>query len=451
MTEIFKSIMSERIVVGILINHPEFIVDLKGLKYKHFYDLTHKTIFYIINKLIDEGFETIDSMSIIARAEKIKDASEIIESSGGFEYLEYIKELVKNYTKEDLHQHINIIKTMSYKREQREQKEEFLRQLESNTNWEIQDINRWLQENQYALQSEYSSMNDARLLGDIFDDVWKEIEENRSKDGIVGLPSKIPKVNDYFTYRKGELVVIGARPKYGKSNFSANEAHHLAVIKGIPVAIFDTEMKTRTFLARLISIDSGVPLKDIETGNYQYDTEKLKLVEESKERVRKAPIIHKYSYFWDRQNVRDMALLLQARFGIQFLIYDYIKIKEVGSQGTKEHSELGNWTIFLKDLAGEMDIPILAFAQLSPYEIRLADSDKINRYASTIAYLLPKEPQWITRDGGALSGGTDYLFVDYNRNGAGMDDTTKGINLIYTRYNVTFEQAPFQILDDDYY
>jgi replicative DNA helicase len=148
--------------------------------------------------------------------------------------------------------------------------------------------------------------------------------------------------------------------------------------------------------------------------------------------------------------VAHRAKLLKLRYNLGLLIYDYIKVKEVGSKDVKEHSELGNWTIFLKDLAGELDMPVLTFAQLSPYETRLADSDKINRYCSTVAYLLPKSPEEMSRDFGAEEGGTAMMFVDYNRNGNSMDDETKGINLYYHKAFSLFEQANYQILQDDY-
>lgn len=444
-----KNRNSERIVIGILLNHPEWIAEIGRLKYKHFFDKAHKTIYYIIGLMLRENAKTIDCLALLSRAERIKSASEIIEASGGYEYLEFIRQLAEEYTKEDLNTHADVIMTCAYKREQQTQKEEFLKLLVSKPNWTIGDINQWLHEKQYELQSKYTLGGTIQTIGEVFDKTWNNIVSNRSKDGIVGLASKIPIVNDYFTYRKGELVVIGARAKFGKSNFGINEAHNLAVVHGIPVAYLDTEMKTETFLARILAIDSGVPVKQIEDGSYENDAERKTAVELSMERVKKAPIIHKYSYHWDRSNIRETALLLQTRYNIQMLIYDYIKVKEVGV-GIKEHSELGNMTIFLKDLAGELDIPILTFAQLSPHEIRLADSDKINRYASTIAYLLPKGSSEIRRDDGVQMGGTDFMYIEYNRNGASMNDPTKGINLLYTRHNVTFEQAPYQVLNDDF-
>ena len=446
-----KNKNSERIVIGILINHPDWVIETKGLRQTQFFDKNHKVVFHIITLLIKENAQTIDSLVILARAEKVKDFSDIIDASGGYEYLEFIRGLAVPYNKNDLFKHVEVIQTCAYKRDQQTQKEEFLRLLHDKPELSIAEVNQWLHENQFALQADYTSGGDIRLIGEVIDEVWAEIVAQRGKDGTFGIPSKIATINDYFTYQRGELVVIGARAKYGKSNFGINEAHHKAVVKGIPTAIFDTEMKTRKFLARIIAIDSGVALKRIEEGSYASDPDEYAMVETSKKRIAKAPLIHKYSYNWDKANVRENALLLKARHGIEFLIYDYIKVKEVGGAGqAKEHSELGNWTIHLKDLAGEMDVPILTFGQLSPYETRLADSDKINRYASTIAYLLPKDSSQIARDNGIQIGGSDMMYIDYNRNGASMNDPTKGINLFYTRNNVTFTEADYQVLGDEY-
>lgn len=444
-----KNKTSERIIIGILLNNPEWIIDNIGLKAEYFFDKTHRWIYFLINKLIQENSPTIDSMTILARAEKFKEATETLEASGGYEYLENMKYLGEEYSRTELKIHAKTVIECAYKREQILQKEEFLHLIKNEEQWEVPQINEWLQTKQFELQTKFSLGTEVGLISDIFDEAWLNIESNRDESGIVGLPSKIPLVNEYFTYRKGELVILGARSKFGKSNFGINEVHNLAVKNKVPVAYFDTEMKTETFIARILSIDSGIPVQEIENGMYLTDETKTKKLEQSKQRIKQAPIIHKYSYNWDKSKVRDLALLLKTKHKIELLVYDYIKVKEVGNNDVKEHNELGNWTIFLKDLAGELDMPVLSFGQLSPHETRLADSDKINRYASTIAYLLPKTREQIARDGG-LAGGLDYMYIDYNRNGASMHEEGKGINLLYDRPTVTFGQAPNQILLDEY-
>lgn len=445
-----KNVVAERIVIGILLNHPDWMVELAGVvKADYFFMLGHKTIFHIVKTLVEEGHNTIDSMTILARAEKISKATEIISENGGIEYLEGLKELHENYTIEDLKTYSEEVTVNSYKREQLDLNDSIKEMMYNVTDLTVGQIDIKIQEKQQELLNKYSFSRQIKFIGDVFDIIWQEIEESRQGDGITGLPTKIKILNTYFTYEGGELIVIGARPKYGKSNWAINEIHNLAVVNGIPVAYFDTEMKTKTFMLRIIALDSGVSINEIKTGKYKDDLNKLMAVEASKERVRKAPIIHKYDHAWDKSKIAHQAKLLKLRYGIGMLIYDYIKVKEV-SGNVKEHSELGNMTIFLKDLAGELDIPVLTFAQMSPHEKRLADSDKINRYASTIAYLFPKTQEQIKRDFGADEGGTDYIYVDYNRNGKFMSDPEKGINLKYTRYLAKFEEAPYQILQDEY-
>lgn len=265
------------------------------------------------------------------------------------------------------------------------------------------------------------------------------------KNGEIGIPSKIEPLNNFYTYRKGELVVLVGRAKAGKSAFSINEAHNMAVVKGIPTLYLDTEMQTKTFLMRLIAIDSGIPLHEIETFQYELDPDQLKKYKESEKRIKKAPLIHKYSTSWTTKKVRNDVISLVRQEGIEMLIYDYIKVKEVNESKNKEHNQLGNWTIALKDLAGELNLPVLTLAQMSPYEVRVADSDKINRYASVVGFLLPlseddknRMKQW------GYPKTKDYIYIKYNRNGASMEDEKKGIYLEFNRDNVTFNASKFQ-------
>lgn len=233
--------------------------------------------------------------------------------------------------------------------------------------------------------------------------------------------------------------------KYGKSNFAINEAHNLAVLNNIPVLYIDTEMQTSTFITRLLAIDTGIPMRDLENFSYKSNSELNKKVESSLKKIKEAPLIHKYSPNWTKDKIRDDVTALKRNLGIEVVIYDYVKVKEAGVGGTQEHNELGNWTIFLKDLAGELNIPIVSMAQMSPYEMRLADSDKINRYASTVGFLLPipdKTRNKLVQKG--CPNTKDYIHIQYNRNGASMSNPDMGVYVDYTRENATFKEAEYQ-------
>lgn len=115
---------------------------------------------------------------------------------------------------------------------------------------------------------------------------------------------------------------------------------------------------------------------------------------------------------------------------MEFLIYDYIKAMNTGNLEIKEHNFLGDMTNFLKNnVAGKLDISMLTFAQMSPRETRVADSDKINRYASVVAYFMAKSMEEMQQDG--KEGGNRKLFIDYNRLGEQFEQSSSYINLFF--------------------
>ena len=429
-----------------MMNNPDVMIDLQNLEAEHFDNSTHKILYYLLKKLYEtfKG-EKIDPFTLLSTAknENIEFEKEI-ECSGGISYLETLFDLGSKYKKEDVLTQAEIVTKLSFFRDMHKVLDKELEYIENGDNKSREDVIDSLRTSTDKTISKYTISNKYHYIGDIYDDVMTKVKAD-VQNGEIGIPTKIEPLNKFYTYRKGELVVLVGRAKQGKSAFAINEAHNMAVVKGIPTLYLDTEMPTRTFLMRLIAIDSGIPLRELETFQYEIDPVKLKKYKESEKRIKKAPLIHEYSTHWTTKKVRNDVISLVRQEGIRMVIYDYIKVKEVNESRNKEHNELGNWTIALKDLAGEVNIPILTLAQMSPYEVRVADSDKINRYASVVGFLLPlseedknRMKQW------GYPKTKDYIYIKYNRNGASMEDEKKGIYLEFNRDNVTFNASKFQ-------
>lgn len=429
-----------------MMNNPDWMIDLQNLEPEHFYNSTHKILYYLLKKIYEtfKG-EKVDPFTLLSTAkdENIEFEKDI-EKSGGLEYLETLSELGSDYKKEDILTQAEIVTKLSFFRDMNIVLNKELEYIENGDNKTREDVIDSLRKSTDKTISKYTIADNYKYIGDVYDDIMEKIKKD-VKNGEIGIPSKIEPLNNFYTYRKGELVVLVGRAKAGKSAFSINEAHNMAVVKGIPTLYLDTEMQTKTFLMRLIAIDSGIPLHEIETFQYELDPDQLKKYKESEKRIKKAPLIHKYSTNWTTKKVRNDVISLVRQEGIEMLIYDYIKVKEVNESKNKEHNQLGNWTIALKDLAGELNLPVLTLAQMSPYEVRVADSDKINRYASVVGFLLPlseddknRMKQW------GYPKTKDYIYIKYNRNGASMEDEKKGIYLEFNRDNVTFNASKFQ-------
>lgn len=440
------NIIAERIVISGVMNNPDVIIDLQNLEPEHFYNSTHKILYYLLKKLYTtfKG-EKVDPFTLLSTAKNENISFEKdIEKSGGVEYLQTLSDLGEDYSKNEVLIQAEIVTKLSFFRDMHDVLDKQLEYIENGDNKSREDVIDSLRQSTDKTISKYTISDNYNYIGSVYDDVMEKVRAD-VKNGEIGISSKIEPLNKFYTYRKGELVVLVGRAKSGKSAFSINEAHNMAIKKGIPTLYLDTEMQTRTFLMRLIAIDSGIPLHELETFQYELDPEKLKKYKESEKRIKKAPLIHKYSTHWTTKKVRNDVISLVRQEGIEMVIYDYIKVKEVNESRNKEHNELGNWTIALKDLAGEVNVPILTLAQMSPYEIRVADSDKINRYASVVGFLLPlseddknRMKQW------GYPKTKDYIYIKYNRNGASMEDEKKGVYLEFNRDNVTFKASEYQ-------
>ena len=210
-----KNITAERIVIGTLLNHPEWAVELNGIiKTDFFYMKVNKLIFYIIISLLKDGVETIDTFAIMAKAEKIVKAEDVINESGGFEYIEEIKYISEDYKKDDLFHYSKDVSTASYKRDVIKLNERYNEYIASDMDITAEEIRLWYQKQQHDLDQKYSSGQKVGVMSEVFDEIWEDIENSRSEDGIVGLPSKIGLINEYFTYQQSELIVLGARAIY---------------------------------------------------------------------------------------------------------------------------------------------------------------------------------------------------------------------------------------------
>ena len=123
-----------------------------------------------------------------------------------------------------------------------------------------------------GLTEKFVINREVSTLGDRIDDIWAEIEERRNENGGCGIPSKHHSFSEYFTYEPGELVMIQARYKEGKSVFLMNEVVH-KLKNGVPTLVIDTEMSTRLYTERLLAHLSGVDIKRLKNGQYTAEEE----------------------------------------------------------------------------------------------------------------------------------------------------------------------------------
>jgi replicative DNA helicase len=189
-------------------------------------------------------------------------------------------------------------------------------------------------------------------------EVLEELDYRQNNPGTPGLSFGIAGL-DRGTggMTKQHLVVLAARPSMGKTAAALNMC---MANRHVPGGFISTEQPRREMLNRLLSIVSGVDARKMRFGGL-VDDDWMKLTEAS------AQLNHVPLYMSDdpKPHINDVtrqARKWKNRFDIQYLFVDYLQ--RVRGDGKDRHVEVGSVARGLKNLARELDIPVIALCQI---------------------------------------------------------------------------------------
>jgi replicative DNA helicase len=232
------------------------------------------------------------------------------------------------------------------------------------------------------------------------------IQRLYEQDGeVTGVESGFEDLDRLTTgFHKSDLVVLAARPAMGKTAMALNTIWHAAGDKGLPVAIFSLEMSKEQLVQRLISQTTRIRTQDLRSGNVKAE-DWPKLVRGVAE-VAKAPIwiddTAGVTLMEMRAKVRRLVSRLNTQGGLplSLVVVDYLQLM-VGSSRENRQQEISEISRGLKVLARDLDVPVLAIAQLSravearhdkrPLLSDLRDSGAIEQDADMVMFLYRDE------------------------------------------------------------
>jgi len=433
-----SDIQAESGVIGTLIYHPEFIAYSDYLKSSYFYGQENGAIYWAIGELYKEGIINIDAFNILSKIKNNKATFKILESKNMTDtqdYLELYKETARG-TVEEYRLLVNRVVAMSFKRDMIKA----LGSIENDcyaSDVDLEKLNNNVYRDLDKLTERYFFSEDVRTLGSEIDSIWNEIVNRRTPDGIYGLPSKYNSFNDYFTYEPGELVVIQAKYKRGKSVFLMNEVVD-KLKNGVATLVVDSEMPTRLYVERLLSHLSGVDVRKLKSGDYSLEEEDN--IARWRDWLKEQPFIHIYDPNMTMERLYAICKIQKRKINLGFVVYDYIKSN--ATSASDNYNLLGAMCDFLKNnIAGELDLPVLAACQLNR-QGEVADSMKINRYLSVGIIWDFKDQETIVRDG--IQCGNAFAKIYVNRLGRQMVDEDEYIDFIFSGDNMTIQEAPVQ-------
>lgn len=447
MAKLLSSISSESIVLGGLINHLDWIIEVSDLKVDYFSIDVNKIIYSVLKRLYKNGSTTCDIVDIYAVVETNAGHLKQLESYGGVDYIETLSELAEDKELGDIKSHAKTIIDCSYKNELNQTLVGLTNYVETNSDKPKEMIAKEVEGELLNLKGKYGSNGGLQVIGDDVDKYIKTLDVEGQRD-FCGYPTFSPMLNKFVSYERGEMVVYSGKLKSGKSQLVVNEVYRLCIKGGVPVAILDTELSTRFFILRLIARITGYNMKYIKTGKYKENPKAVEKFKEAVELIRKAPLVHKYVFDMSQEDIFSELKKLKIQMNLQIVFFDYIKANVESTGDLQERLQMASMTNFLKNrVAGELNVAVVALAQTNPSidgSLRIFGSSQVAMFASTIIYLVRKSKEQYVRDMNEL-GGNYYLFVKENRNGAQFsDDEDFGINIDFNLSNCTMKEASYQ-------
>lgn len=441
-----SDIQSESGVIGTLIYHPEFILHTDYLKPGYFYGVENGCVYWAIQDLYKEGITNIDAYNISNKLQSHRGVQKTIEKynlPAVQEFMELYKETAR-HTIEEYQMLAQNIVTLAFKRDLVKS----LNKLSAEcfkVDYSLDKLNNIVYDELDDLTQKYITITEIHTLGDEIDSIWDEIVGRRTDNGMYGIPSKYATFGDYFTYENGELVVVQAKYKQGKSVLLMNEVVH-KLKNGVPTLVVDSEMPTRLYTERLLAHLTGIDLKRIKNG--KYSEEEAGVIRKWIEWLKGQPFVHVYNPQMSNEKLYSLCKMLKHKIGLTFVVYDYLKSNETSTGDN--YNVLGAKCDFLKNnIAGELDLAVLAACQLNRNG-EVADSIKINRYLSVGIKWEYKTQEMIAKDG--LKCGNAYAKIYVNRLGRQMqeDDEEEYIDFIFDGDKMTIVEAEQHVRNSEF-
>lgn len=215
--------------------------------------------------------------------------------------------------------------------------------------------------------SQRKSPENLSPVSDVVLESYNRIEERFKNQGeLTGVPSGFYDLDSLTAgFQKSDLIILAARPSMGKTAFCLNMAQEAGIRYNKPTAIFSLEMSKQQLVQRMLCSEAEIDAQRVRTGHMQAD-DWTKLAR-AMETIGDAPI-----YIDDSPGVTVMDIRAKCRRlcmkqkDIGLIIIDYLQLMEGSIRGKQDRvQEISTISRGLKNLARELNVPIIALSQLS--------------------------------------------------------------------------------------
>ena len=421
---------SERAVLAAALLAPHVLAQISGrLVVEDFYLERHQLIYQAMLDLQEAGSE-IDLRTLQARLE-LKGSFELV---GGFAYLAGLDLDLPDLGR--ITTYVEIVKERSVRRRLVLACSEIMTHcLEGGL-----DASGALGEAEkliFGLGEEATSRGFSPLAK-VYEETVASLEERSG--GMIGLPTGF---YDWDNMTQGlvagNLIIVAGRPGMGKTSFALNVAQHVAIRENKSVGVFSLEMSEQELVQRVMASESDLPFGSLRAGRLSRG--QWKQLYDMIRRTTDAPL-----YIDDSPNptlleISAKARRLKAEKGLHLLIIDYMQLMQAGGRYESRQLEISAISRGLKQLAKELEIPVIALSQLSrqperragdhrPQLADLRESGSIEQDADMVCFIYRDE---LYNKDDPENKGLAELIVAKHRNGE-----TGKVDMVFLGENTSF-------------
>ncbi|WP_353132257.1 replicative DNA helicase [Pseudopedobacter sp.] len=416
--------LEEAVLGALMIEKDALSTVIDILKPNVFYKEAHQKIFEAIQTLFTQS-SPVDILTVVSQLRKQGD----LEMVGGAFYITELTNRVASAA--NIEYHARIISQKFIQRELIRISTDIINQSYEDTS-DVFELLDYAEKNLFDI-AQNNLRRDSRKMDDVVKESVKILESLKDKDdSLTGVPSGFTALDRMTNgWQKSDLVIIAARPAMGKTAFVLSCARNAAVQFKKAVVVFSLEMSSVQLTNRLIAGEAEIEQEKIRKGKL-LDWEWHQLTSKIGN-LSEAPIILDDTPALNIFEFRAKCRRLKSQYDIQMVIIDYLQLmsgKSDGKGGGNREQEISSISRALKQVAKELEIPVIALSQLSravesrpggakrPMLSDLRESGAIEQDADMVLFLYRPEYYGLDQDeNGNPTAGVGEVIIAKHRNG----------------------------------
>jgi replicative DNA helicase len=385
-----QNIEAEQAVLGAIFLEPSSLTLASEILIpEDFYRAAHQKIFNVMLKLNDEG----KAVDLITVTEELA-ATKLLEDTGGVSYLSELAASVP--TAANIEYYARIIEEKSLLRRLIRTATDIAQDGYTRED-EVETVLSEAEKNILAV-AQRKNAGAFHNIKDVLVRTYDNIESMHARVGeITGIATGFTELDKMTAgFQRNDLIIVGARPSVGKTAFALNISQNVATKTGENVAIFSLEMGAEQLVMRMLCAEGNIDAQRLRTGSLtDEDWGKLTMAMGS---LSNAGIFIDDTPGVRVNDIRAKCRRLKQEHGLGMILIDYLQlILGSGRSGENRQQEVSEISRSLKQLARELQVPIIALSQLSrgveqrqdkrPMMSDIRESGSIEQDADIVAFL----------------------------------------------------------------